>query len=113
MISYPLTLPCPRVSGHKVNTANTIESSKFDYGIEQQYSSKDTNKFNFSIACNYEQLNEFKDFFSSLYDGVSPFTADWLILGDTSLKNIRFTSQYTLTSLGHDKYEIKANCEVL
>lgn len=113
MITYPVTLPCPKVSGHRVNAANVIKASSFEYGGEQEYISNDTKKFNFSITCNQVELEIFKSFFVSLYDGISPFIADWIILGNVDNKNIRFTSGYSLVSLGNSVYEITANCEVL
>lgn len=114
MIPYPVTLPCPQVKSHAVSYADDMIKSNMDYGTERIYIQKSTEEFNFMVTCTYEQAQTFKAFYDDdLINGVSPFTADWLLLGDATTKNIRFTSQYTIKPLGASKYEFKANCEIL
>jgi len=113
MIAYPTTLPCPRIKSHSVSFENDMINSNFDYASTQTHIQKDTKQFNLSIVLNQSQMDTFKVFYTALYDGVSPFTADWLILNDVTTKTIRFTSEYKFKSLGASLYDLTINCEVL
>lgn len=113
MITYPVTLPCPQAKKHVATVADSIVRSDFDYDNQQEYLQKAALPFTFMITCTAAQVATFKAFWSDIYEGVQPFNADWLIHGDASTKNIRYTGSYKIKALGAALYEISADCEVL
>lgn len=113
MITYPISLPTPKVMSHSETFANDMLLSTFEYGTSLEYKAMDTTKFNFSVILTYDELVSFNSFWDSLYNGIMPFKADWLILNDATTKDIRFTSPYTLKNLGALVFELSSDCEVL
>lgn len=114
MISYPVTLPDPLVSSHVDIYANNVKLSQMEYSIKALKDVGDSDKFTFSINCTLEESKIFVNFFDSLlFHGVAPFTATWSMFGSTIMRNMRFTSNYSMKALGDGNYSISARGEVI
>ena len=115
MVEYPETLPLPLVSGNSMNLTDTFIRSGFSYEIEQrlQYGDTITAPFNF-ICEDRKQMREFHYFFyTSLTYGLSKFTADWPIMGNSDEKIFRFTAPFKSQALGEGIYQVSCEFELM
>ena len=112
MITYPITLPCPKVSGHTESFANNFTRSNLEYASTQEFISQDTIKFNFTIVIKHHLYDEFMAFFDSLYGGIMPFTTTWTIANQDNV-TAKFINGYSIKNIGALYFEISANMEVI
>lgn len=115
MAIYPSTLPCPLLSGNNMQGGATFIRSDFDHSIRQRknYCSNYSVMFSF-IMKDRVQMQAFKEFYySTLENGVFPFTASWEIEGSIVDKEFRFNSIYNAKAIGIGKYSVNASFDLM
>jgi len=114
MIDYPVTLPCPLLAGNRMQGGRTFLRSNFEYATRQRQTFCNDYMVKFAFVCDKAQMKEFKDFYyNTLTNGVSVFSADWLIEGIDGVKEFRFASTYSVKALYVDAWEVVAEFQMI
>lgn len=114
-INYPVTLPCPNISGNSYVGSETFDVSQFDYSIRRRLRSCGAYVVSFSFTLQDDaQMKAFRDFYyTTLQRGMNTFNASWLVEGDETSKEFRFLNIYKSATLGKRIYRVTANFEMI
>ena len=87
--------------------------STFDYGGRQRRAIKGYVSYSAQMILEFYQLKNFQAFWEDLDEGTNIFLYSGTIHGDTSEKQVRFSTPYSLDSLGGNNYRVSVMLEIV
>ena len=87
--------------------------SVFDFGVRQRRAVKGYVTYDVALVLEFYELREFQTLWVDLDEGANSFTYSGMIHGDTSAKEVRFVSPYTVEELGGGLYRVGSVLEVV
>jgi len=112
-MTYPITLPCPLLSGNSNATSQTFKRSLTSYDKQHRRFSRGVYTINFSAIMTTLELQEFRTWYLTSINEMDIFEADWEVEGFTGTKKFKFLESYNVSSYEYGLHHVSAPVQMM